>query len=101
LQEACNEGRPIIDEVTIKNIFSDIEAILKYNELLLEELESRFPTWSPTELISDIFLSYMDYLKIYSSYVRSFLLSRHDFDFDDGTIIIISPPIILGYDVRI
>lgn len=61
-----------LDRQTIKALFSDIELILNVNITLHNEIENRIQTWSPSHIISDIFLNIMSFLKIYSNYVASF-----------------------------
>ena len=70
----------------VKDILSQVEIIWKYNSVLLKKLEQvnessicnfynlqRVENWSPAEsAISDIFLSLVDYLKVYSSYITKY-----------------------------
>lgn len=61
-----------LDRNQIKTLFSDIEVILNFNITLQTEIETRIQTWSPSHVISDIFLRIMSFLKVYSNYVASF-----------------------------
>lgn len=56
----------------LKHLFSDIELIYNFNKTLHSDIEQRLSVWSPSQKISDIFLSIMGFLKVYSNYVSTY-----------------------------
>eukprot|EP01102_Stenamoeba_stenopodia_P004102 TRINITY_DN1427_c0_g1_i3.p1 TRINITY_DN1427_c0_g1~~TRINITY_DN1427_c0_g1_i3.p1 ORF type:complete len:634 (-),score=150.70 TRINITY_DN1427_c0_g1_i3:88-1989(-) len=66
------QTNPIVNATTIKTIFSEIEVIFNVNRLLLSDLKSRMSNWSPSQIISDVFLQMLDFLKTYQAYVNNF-----------------------------
>lgn len=72
LKEAVAQNKPIIKQDQIRAIFSDIETIHKFGQTLLSELEPIVQNWSPDQCLGKIFLQIMDFLKIYSEYVKNF-----------------------------
>jgi hypothetical protein len=68
---------PVISKSEIKNIFSEIEVILNYNVMLLNELEKRMDNWSQEQIIGDIFLKITDFLKVYTQYVNNYNRAIH------------------------
>eukprot|EP01133_Synstelium_polycarpum_P001168 gene1168-1339_t len=75
LREAISKGSPIISEEEIRAIFSELEAIINTNTLLLQELNSRVNDWNPDTLIGDIFLKFSKFLMIYSQYSLNYEVS--------------------------
>ena len=57
---------PIVSRQDLKAVFSEIEVICGYNSMLLKQLEDRMKNWSETQLIGDIFIKMIDFLKTYS-----------------------------------
>eukprot|EP00026_Physarum_polycephalum_P001533 Phypoly_transcript_01535.p1 GENE.Phypoly_transcript_01535~~Phypoly_transcript_01535.p1 ORF type:complete len:1058 (+),score=191.57 Phypoly_transcript_01535:98-3271(+) len=77
LQSSAKSQRPIIPTDKIKTIFSIVEVIFNYHQLLLDTLESRFKRWIADNmalplLIGDIFIRMTDYMSCYSSYINNY-----------------------------
>eukprot|EP01112_Ceratiomyxa_fruticulosa_P009029 TRINITY_DN234_c0_g3_i1.p1 TRINITY_DN234_c0_g3~~TRINITY_DN234_c0_g3_i1.p1 ORF type:complete len:784 (+),score=187.98 TRINITY_DN234_c0_g3_i1:333-2684(+) len=72
LRNAIDSHTPIIEDNELRVIFSNLEIILSYNQILLEQLESRVGNWTPHQLLGDIFLQIASYLKIYSQYCSNY-----------------------------
>ncbi|KAG9288300.1 hypothetical protein G9A89_021331 [Geosiphon pyriformis] len=64
--------KPMASLEDITALFGNIEQLLSLHEQLLKQLEERYSNWSPNELISDIFLQIAPYLKMYTTYLKSF-----------------------------
>jgi len=63
----------VVNETTIKKIFSNLEIILNLNKTLLSELETRMKTWdSEKTSIGDLFKGLAPYLKMYKDYGNNF-----------------------------
>ncbi|CAG8435084.1 2927_t:CDS:2 [Ambispora gerdemannii] len=64
--------KPMATMEDISALFGNVEQILSLHEQLLKQLEERYANWSPIELISGIFLQIAPYLKMYTTYLKSF-----------------------------
>ncbi|CAG8438153.1 570_t:CDS:2 [Ambispora leptoticha] len=64
--------KPMATMEDISALFGNVEQILSLHEQLLKQLEERYANWSPTELISGVFLQIAPYLKMYTTYLKSF-----------------------------
>lgn len=73
----------LINPEDIKQIFSEIEVIHNIHANFLQMLEEKYRTWSPSQLISPLFLimvvlyslfylikSQSDFLKVYANYIK-------------------------------
>ncbi|KAJ5076869.1 faciogenital dysplasia protein [Anaeramoeba ignava] len=56
----------------IKMLFSQIEVIYSYNNLLLTQVEERWKNWDSNQKIGDVFLQIAAFLKTYTEYVRNY-----------------------------
>ncbi|CAG8516332.1 15947_t:CDS:2 [Acaulospora colombiana] len=65
-------SKPVTSMEEINSIFSNIIPLLSLHEQLLKSLEERMTKWSPTEIISDVFLRIAPFLKMYTTYLQSF-----------------------------
>eukprot|EP01132_Coremiostelium_polycephalum_P006205 gene6205-7727_t len=72
LREAIEKGQPIISNDEIRIIFSEIEIIWAYNCRLLADFQQRTKEWNQNTMISDIFLKFIGFLKVYSQYCRNY-----------------------------
>eukprot|EP01113_Clastostelium_recurvatum_P035747 TRINITY_DN5015_c0_g1_i2.p1 TRINITY_DN5015_c0_g1~~TRINITY_DN5015_c0_g1_i2.p1 ORF type:complete len:810 (-),score=195.49 TRINITY_DN5015_c0_g1_i2:112-2541(-) len=73
LRTAAATSSPIISENEIRFIFSTLDVILNYNQLLLSDLELRVGKgWTPHQRLGDIFLTIASFLKIYSQYCSNY-----------------------------
>jgi len=61
-----------LPEKELQLLYSAAGIILQYSKLLLEMLEPRVLSWSPTTCIGDIFLQLGDFMKIYTQYVKEY-----------------------------
>ena len=50
----------------VRRMCSNIDMIIPLNKELLKDLEARVATWSPGQLIGDVFLTHVPYLKVRS-----------------------------------
>eukprot|EP01119_Soliformovum_irregulare_P024139 TRINITY_DN8586_c1_g1_i1.p1 TRINITY_DN8586_c1_g1~~TRINITY_DN8586_c1_g1_i1.p1 ORF type:complete len:812 (-),score=260.41 TRINITY_DN8586_c1_g1_i1:52-2487(-) len=67
------ESPHLLDPASFKMIFSDIEVILQYHTIFLDQLEERVKTWDSSETkIGDVFLMIVPYLKVYTGYVNNY-----------------------------
>lgn len=55
-------------------IFSQIEIIKNYNQLMLQDLQKRIEK-GPDEKIADIFLRFTDFLKVYCVYINNYFFA--------------------------
>ena len=63
----------IISIQSIRRIFSDIEVLYGFNLQFLTNVENRMKNWNENEQkLGDIFLREVDYLKMYTNYVRNY-----------------------------
>jgi len=77
LQASAKSQRPILTIEKIKSIFSVVEVIYNYHQLLFESLESRIKRWLADHMltplvIGDIFVRMTDYMSCYSSYINNY-----------------------------
>jgi hypothetical protein len=59
-----------LTEQEIGVVFGNIQEILKNNTLFLEALEERVNSWHVNQAIGDIFVKYMDGLKLHAKYIE-------------------------------
>eukprot|EP01117_Protostelium_nocturnum_P009756 TRINITY_DN3487_c0_g1_i2.p1 TRINITY_DN3487_c0_g1~~TRINITY_DN3487_c0_g1_i2.p1 ORF type:complete len:1224 (+),score=478.26 TRINITY_DN3487_c0_g1_i2:243-3914(+) len=65
-------GKPLVEPEDIKTIFSDIEVIHGINSLFLEAFEKKITSWSPLQVLSDVFSSFQVSLRMYTQYVNNY-----------------------------
>lgn len=65
-------GEEIISMDQIKGIFSHIKVIYLYNTSLLKQLQELLQRWSYMQCIGQVFLSMIDFFKVYIQYVNNF-----------------------------
>lgn len=63
--------------LSIQNISAEIEVILAFSKVLLQDLEPRTAAWSPHQLIGDVMLLVTDYMKVYTQYVKDYGMFTH------------------------
>jgi serine/threonine protein kinase/ankyrin repeat protein len=67
---------PILTEMEGRDIFSLIPNIVLFNQAILDELETRFKGWNPTQgqtqIVGDIFERMSRFLKTYTQYISKF-----------------------------
>ncbi|KAL6069348.1 FYVE, RhoGEF and PH domain-containing protein 6 [Balamuthia mandrillaris] len=68
----AKEREKLASEQTIKEIFSNLEVILKVNEALLESLEQKMEAWAPNSILSDIFFKFTPFLKVYTTFSNNY-----------------------------
>jgi len=61
-----------LNEEEIGIVFSNTEEILKNNTLFLEALEKRVESWNMNQVIGDIFVNFMDALKLHAKYIEHY-----------------------------
>lgn len=68
-----NIDEELIPQTKLKSIFSEIEVIKGYNDLMYKRIENRMNNWySEGQRLGDIFLQFTDFLKVYTSYVNNY-----------------------------
>jgi hypothetical protein len=70
LKEAIQAKKPIIDDIQLKGIFSEIDNIHKFNTILLADLEPIVAKWTIRQCLGQIFL------KIVIFVIKLILLDR-------------------------
>jgi len=66
------DGNAIIEEETITQIFSNLEALLEVNLLLLASLDFKLKNWSSSQTLGEVFIHKSAYLKLYTQYCRNY-----------------------------
>lgn len=61
-----------ISPQTIRLLFSNTAILLKYNQTLLVDLQSRLTTWGRNSKLGDIFMKMASFLMIYSEYCNGY-----------------------------
>lgn len=61
-----------INTVDIKVIFSEIDVILNYNQMMQTQLTARVSKWNAEQRLGDIFLGMTEFMKVYTQYVKNF-----------------------------
>ncbi len=56
LRKNASASGALITQEDLKAVFSDIEVILGYNSIILNDLEGRLKTWDQHTKLGDIFL---------------------------------------------
>lgn len=74
LTKAVDDG--VLTKEEFKSIFGNCKIIRGYNQLLLQDLEKRLTEWSDTQLLGDVFLTMVVFLKTYTQYINDFDTSR-------------------------
>eukprot|EP01125_Pyxidicula_operculata_P008325 TRINITY_DN2802_c0_g1_i5.p1 TRINITY_DN2802_c0_g1~~TRINITY_DN2802_c0_g1_i5.p1 ORF type:complete len:1190 (+),score=298.97 TRINITY_DN2802_c0_g1_i5:430-3570(+) len=65
--------KSIVPPEQLRAIFSNVEVIHKYNTLILNQLKKRMQNWYTEKMqIGDIFMKFVDFLKVYTSYVNNY-----------------------------
>eukprot|EP01111_Echinosteliopsis_oligospora_P009558 TRINITY_DN2823_c0_g1_i1.p1 TRINITY_DN2823_c0_g1~~TRINITY_DN2823_c0_g1_i1.p1 ORF type:complete len:446 (+),score=91.59 TRINITY_DN2823_c0_g1_i1:687-2024(+) len=72
LRAAEKSGGSILTDIEIRAIFSEMDAILGLNTLLLQDLESRVASWNVHQRLGDIFITIANFLKIYTQYCANY-----------------------------
>ncbi|KAJ3423511.1 faciogenital dysplasia protein [Anaeramoeba flamelloides] len=67
-----NPMKEHVNPIQIRSIFSQIDSIINFNELLLNEIKPRCTNWNEKSLIGDIFLKLVSFLKIYTNYINNY-----------------------------
>lgn len=62
----------ILSDSEIRTVFSNVETILQFHRIFLEDLKKRIDSWNSESLISDIFAKYYQYFKLYFEFVNNF-----------------------------
>lgn len=66
-------GEELVPTSKIKSIFSEIEVIKGYNDLMYKKIKARMESWySEGQRLGDIFLQFTDFLKVYTAYVNNY-----------------------------
>ena len=53
-------------------LFQNIDPLLNFHKLLLQDLSGRLDTWGPESCVGDVLVKAIPYMKLYISYVNSF-----------------------------
>jgi hypothetical protein len=61
----------LVTSAQAKAIFSQVDIILKYNQMLYNDLRTRMEGGKDSK-IADIFLRFTDFLKVYTVYVNNY-----------------------------
>jgi len=61
-----------INITDIKVIFSEIDVILNYNQMMQMQLTERVSKWNAEQRVGDIFLGMIEFMKVYTQYVKNF-----------------------------
>lgn len=66
-------GEDVIPSNKLRSIFTDIEVIRGYNDLMLKNIRKRMEFWySEGQRLGDIFLQFTDFLRVYTAYVNNY-----------------------------
>jgi FYVE/RhoGEF/PH domain-containing protein 5/6 len=71
LRKAVDQGRAIIPQQNIDQVFLNMEDVVQVNRVLFRSLEERLTQWSNTQRIGDVFADMSPYLKVYIEYTKS------------------------------
>lgn len=55
-----------------KTIFSEIQVIMAYNQMLLKQFEDRVAKWTADGCLGDIFVKTTEFLKVYTTYCNNY-----------------------------
>eukprot|EP01104_Vermistella_antarctica_P011725 TRINITY_DN330_c1_g1_i1.p1 TRINITY_DN330_c1_g1~~TRINITY_DN330_c1_g1_i1.p1 ORF type:complete len:585 (+),score=92.20 TRINITY_DN330_c1_g1_i1:52-1806(+) len=66
------EKSQLVDRKLVKSIFSIIDVVLSFHEILLPSLEERIDNYTIDTCIGDVFVGLVDYLKCYTTYVNNY-----------------------------
>ena len=64
--------KPVLTELAVKQIFSNVHQIHQLNQTLLEQLRDRLKSWDEDPRLGDIMIRIAPFLKLYSDYVANF-----------------------------
>ena len=64
--------KPVLSELAVKQIFSNVHQIHQLNQTLLEQLRSRLKCWDEDPRLGDVMIRIAPFLKLYSDYVANF-----------------------------
>ena len=56
----------------VDHIYSEVQIILAFSSVLLQDLEPRIEKWNAHQRIGDIFSSVSDYMKVYTQYIKDY-----------------------------
>lgn len=62
----------VLSEGDIRVIFSNVESILKFHKIFLEDLKTRVSGWQPDSILSNVFTQYYQYFRLYFEFVNNF-----------------------------
>lgn len=62
----------VLSETEIRTIFSNVDSILKFHRIFLEDLKTRVSDWKPESLITTVFTQYYQYFRLYVEFVNNF-----------------------------
>lgn len=65
-------GQKILNDMQIKQIFSNIESLVELHAIFWKELEMRLAGWTPATCLGDIFLRYVNAFHVYQEYINNF-----------------------------
>ena len=66
------QEKPVIPELAVKQIFSNVHQIHQLNQTLLDQLRDRLKNWNEDPRLGDIMIRIAPFLKLYSDYVANF-----------------------------
>ena len=64
--------KPVLPELAVKQIFSNVHQIHQLNQTLLEQLRNRLMNWDQDPRLGDVMIRIAPFLKLYSDYVANF-----------------------------
>ena len=66
------QEKPVVPELAVKQIFSNVHQIHQLNQTLLDQLRDRLKNWDKDPRLGDIMIRIAPFLKLYSDYVANF-----------------------------
>ncbi|KAJ3445160.1 faciogenital dysplasia protein [Anaeramoeba flamelloides] len=66
------KAQKVIGNEELKSLFPGIEIIYQYNSKLLSQLQEKFEAYTPNTQIGPIFLTFSQFLKVYTTFVNRF-----------------------------
>ncbi|KAI6649543.1 FYVE, RhoGEF and PH domain-containing protein 6-like [Oopsacas minuta] len=66
------QDKPVLSELAVKQIFSNVHQIHQLNMTLLDQLRDRLKDWDEEQRLGDIMIRIAPFLKLYSDYVANF-----------------------------
>lgn len=80
LQTSSLQSELGVKPIQIQTIFSNLDGIVGFHQILLEELDSSVAKATPTnqvDAVAQIFLKFCDFMKMYTSYINNYEKSLH------------------------